>query len=1082
MSARRLILVSLCGVVSVLAFSSASAVAFETHVALQPIGSGEKGSGAGQLELAGNSGIAVSEAGASKGDIYIADTGNHRVDELEPSGAFMRAWGWGVADGLAKFEVCGPDAFPPTATCQTGISGSGAGEFESPTFVAVDNDPASASFGDVYVGDHGDVLVTKFNAEGALVSTWGDTTPTPNGQLGPFGQPGSNFSEMLGITVDASGDLGVAYDVDTAVKFAQFNQEGVPVSGVKVAGSGTAVNQATGDVYVADTANDRIDETEHDGTFMRAWGWGVADGQAKFETCGPDAFPPTATCQAGISGSGAGQFVTPSFIAVDNSAGPSNGDVYVGDTGNHLVTKFNAEGALVSAWGNTTPKSNGQLGPFGQPGNPASELYGIAVDASGDLGVSYSVNSATRFSQFEQNGNPIPEDAVDSDDLAPEGVAADSEGNLFFDDRGTGRPDVDENASTGRKVGVLSVSEYPTGLAVDPGTGYLYVDTGSNIEQFVFSGLGVVSEQGGTTCTLVNGGSPPPPVEVNCPATKAFGAGDIGAGAGIAVDSSTHDIYVADASTSRIDVFVPAIVPDTATASATEVKGHSATLAGTVDPNGEGAAKCQFVWGTTREFGHIAPCEQAEVEGNNPVAVTAKITELQPDTTYYYRLQATNRNGTNVGTPSADRQFATSGPGLQPGEEESVEESVSDVAATSATLNASIDPDNGPSSPVPGAPTSYYFQYSTASTTGCEAASASCASMPAAPGEALSPSESYLAVSQHVQGLLAGTVYHYRVVAISESAGELITVDGPDQTFTTQLAGGAFALPDDRQWELVSPPDKHGAAIFPLTELGLAEQASVDGDAMTFLTNEPTEGEPPGYSTDEQVFATRGPDGWSSRDISLANERAVGPAVGRGSEYVAFSEDLSHAVVQPHGFFEHLLSHEASEQTPYLATLFLNGDVNDPCVESCYRPLVTGKPGYANVPPGTVFGGNDDVPGNGGEEECLNEHVDLCGPLFSDATPDLSRILLTSTVPLAPGGGSGEFPYEWNEGRLSAGDHMPELRVSTSEDGSWKYFMSESVLASGAVAGQPNMYVSHGGVTGLVAVLSGADAPDWGVS
>lgn len=547
----------------------------------------------------------------------------------------------------------------------------------------------------------------------------------------------------------------------------------------------------------------------------------------------------------------------------------------------------------------------------------------------------------------------------------------DSEGNLFGISGA-----VDEFTGSYADVGQVSPGESDVGFAVDAATGDLYVDTGSEIEQDTFSGPGIVSEAGGATCTVVLG--------PGCPATTSFGAGEIGGGgAGLAVNSSTHTVYVADASANRIDAFVRVSVPV-----ATEVKGHSATLVGTVEPDKGGTAKCQFAWGTTRELGQTAPCEPAEVpEGNTPVAVTAKLTGLQPYTTYYYRLQATNKTGTNVGVPFQDLALTTTGPEVQSGGE-----SVSDVAATSATLDASIDPDNGPSSLVPGAPTSYYFQYSTGSTMGCEAASASCVSVPAAPGEAISSSESYLAVSQHVQGLSAGTVYHYRVVAISESAGELITVYGPDQTFTTQLAGGAFALPDDRQWEMVSPPDKHGAAIFPLTELGLAAQASVGGDAMTFLTNEPTEGEAPGYSTDEQVFATRGPDGWSSRDISLAHERATGPAVGYGSEYVAFSEDLSRAVVQPHGAFDPSLSPEASEQTPYLRTLFLNGDVDDPCVESCYRPLVTGKPGYANVPPGTAFGE---------EEECHRSYLPLCGPRFADATPDLSRIVLTSPVPLA---------------------------------------------------------------------------------
>jgi hypothetical protein len=882
MNARRLVVVLLCAVVSVLAFSSAPAVAFETYVAAQPIGSGEKGFGAGQMNLAYNS------------------------------------------------------------------------------------------------------------------------------------------------VVDADG-------------------HGAEVS------SGIAVNQTTGDIYVADTGNHRIDELEPDGAFMRAWGWGVVDGKDELEVCGPDAFPPTATCQVGISGSGAGQFVHPVFIAVDNSTGLSQGAVYVGDFGDHLVTKFSAEGALEGTWGNTTPTPDGQLGPFGtDPEGPD----GIAVDSAGDLSVAWDYEVVSRFTQegsFIENQTKGKQGGA----FLPNGAALDSEGNVFT---GVGLgltrpPGVDETTSSSRYIGQFATSDPSTGLAVDPTTGDLYADTGSSIEQFVFSGLGVVNEQGGT-CTVE-----PPPSEYACPATESFGAGDIGAGAGLAIVASTHDVYVADASTSRIDVFLPAVIPDVATGAATAVKGHSATLTGTVDPDGEGPAKCQIAWGTTTEFGHTAPCEPAEEEGTTPVAVRAKLTELQPDTTYYYRVQATNRNGTNVGSPSQDRQFSTPGPGLQSGNGASV----SDVAATSATLDASIDPDNGPSSPVPGAPTSYYFQYSTASTAGCEAAPMSCTSVPVAPGEAIGPGESYLEVSRHVQGLSAGTVYHYRVVALSESAGELIVVDGPDETFTTQLAGGAFQLSDDRQWELVSPPNKHGAYIFPFTELGFAAQASVDGDAMTFLTSVPTESEPQGYTIDEQVFATRGPNGWVSRDISPPNERATTVELGHGSEYVAFSENLSLAVVQPRGSFNPSLSPEASAQTPYLRTNFLNGNVDDPCMESCYRPLVTGKPGYANVPPGTVFG-----------QECVKEGLGLCGPTFIGATPDLSHIALSSAEPLL-GGQNETEGYEWFEGKLSRGHHLPELRLSSSEDGSWQYFVSQSALAGGAIAGEPNVYVSHGGVTRLIAVVSQVD-------
>ena len=69
----------------------------------------------------------------------------------------------------------------------------------------------------------------------------------------------------------------------------------------------------SGDVYVADQANNRIDEFSSVGAFIKAYGWGVSNGASAFETC-------TSSCQAGIAGGGAGQFTLPSGVAVDPSA------------------------------------------------------------------------------------------------------------------------------------------------------------------------------------------------------------------------------------------------------------------------------------------------------------------------------------------------------------------------------------------------------------------------------------------------------------------------------------------------------------------------------------------------------------------------------------------------------------------------------------------------------------------------------------------------------------------------------------------------------------------------------------------
>jgi len=85
-------------------------------------------------------------------------------------------------------------------------------------------------------------------------------------------------------------------------------------------GSGIAVNDATDDVYVADTGNHRVVEFSLSGTFIRAFGGGV--GGAGVNIC-------TSKCKGGTSGAAPGELEAPNFIAVDNSAGPSKGDVYV---------------------------------------------------------------------------------------------------------------------------------------------------------------------------------------------------------------------------------------------------------------------------------------------------------------------------------------------------------------------------------------------------------------------------------------------------------------------------------------------------------------------------------------------------------------------------------------------------------------------------------------------------------------------------------------------------------------------------------------------------------------------------------
>ncbi|MGH2853240.1 MAG: hypothetical protein ACRDLF_03495 [Solirubrobacteraceae bacterium] len=569
---------------------------------------------------------------------------------------------------------------------------------------------------------------------------------------------------------------------------------------------------------------------------------------------------------------------------------------------------------------------------------------------------------------------------------------------------GSGAVDVFEPTALGYTfVRKIQVNRSAFDLAVDGGSGE------SNGEIYVTEGffptvINQFSATGAYLGHITGAGSP---------------GGDISDVYSLAVDPASHDVYIADNRPGQgekaVKAFGPDIVlPTVTTEPVSEPKVRSATLTGTVNPEKAGAATCGFVWGSATDLGHTAPCEPEGVaEGENPVPVKARIGGLEPDAEYCYRLQAANANGANPGEASQDRCFTTPGPGLNL---ELV--SVSEVTAESAMFDATIDPR--------GRPTSYYFQYGTTSGYGTD--------LPAAPGAPVGSGQGNVQLSQATQGLQAGTVYHYRVVVLSEvEAGDVEEFDGPDQTFTTQRAGG-FALPDGRQWEMVSPPRKEGARINTLGygAHGVIE-AAADGGALTYNAEIPTEAEPVGFDNAAQILSTRvGVSSWQTRDLTVPHEREAGPALGNGAEYRFFSEDLSLAVVQPMGPFtpcenaegarQPCLSPEASEQTPFLHTDYLGGDVSEPCLPrsmGCDRPLVTGCPKagpcapivqeHANVPPGTFFGGN-----RGGSQEC--GPGDFCGPYFYAATPDLSHVVLQSQESLTPGGG-GEFGlYEWATG------------------------------------------------------------------
>jgi DNA-binding beta-propeller fold protein YncE len=606
-----------------------------------------------------------------------------------------------------------------------------------------------------------------------------------------------------------------------------FGGEGTG-AGELLSPGGVAVSPATNDVYVADSGNHRIDEFEADGTFIRAWGWGVADGLPTLETC-------TALlgCQQGLAGSAPGQFESPATIAIDDSAGPSAGDVYVGDTADNLITKFTATGELIESWGvegqlNGSTTSLGSLAP----------LAGVAVDSSGELYAMTGGEETRQLFKFTQAGGFLEESEMPKLNLA-DGLAINQEGDLF---KVNFEGSVQELTATDGDVGTVTSRSNATGVAVDRATGDLYVDAGDAIEQYVFEG-GSVKEAGGPAC--------PVEPEIGCAATESFGVGDLEAGASVGVNSSDETLYVVDNADTRIVAFVTGVVTGKSSARRTT----AAVLNGTVEPKGSQLTACRFEYVTKAAFeatgfsdlssGGEAPCvppAAAIPPDSEAHAVSAEITGLKGGEEYDFRLAA---GSAKSGLIHGNAQSLTTAapPSVIPGSA-----AARNLTASSVDLEAQVNPDNGG--------TTYRIEY------GPSTAYSSSVPVPEA---SIGEGEAAVRVTQHVTGLSPNTTYHWRVVA-TNSAG---STAGADHTFIYDETGPG--LPDGRAYEMVTPPNKNGALIgnYPFD---FPPQVSADGSRVILGAVQCFASSAACTVTRQSIGAlyafTRDPAGWSATSLA----------------------------------------------------------------------------------------------------------------------------------------------------------------------------------------------------------------------
>jgi hypothetical protein len=238
-------------------------------------------------------------------------------------------------------------------------------------------------------------------------------------------------------------------------------------------------------------------------------------------------------------------------------------------------------------------------------------------------------------------------------------------------------------------------------------------------------------------------------------------------------------------------VAVAATSPSVVTGGTSSVRHTSATLHGTVNPNGSSTTYF-FQWGLTNGYGDTGRTFSAG-SGTTAKAVAASIGGLTPGTTYHYRLVATNQFGTSAG---ADRTFTTAGP---PPPEVATGPATA-LSSTGATLTGTVNPSH--------ATTSWWFNFGTTTGYGLETSK-----------QTLSSTTTPQNVAASLQGVLApGTIYHYQLVASHSGA----TKYGADGNFMT--------YPSRRPRPQISArvrPGLAGRAPYSFTTTGLVGPTSI---------------------------------------------------------------------------------------------------------------------------------------------------------------------------------------------------------------------------------------------------------------
>jgi DNA-binding beta-propeller fold protein YncE len=652
---------------------------------------------------------------------------------------------------------------------------------------------------------------------------------------------------------------------------------------------GLAVDFDSGELYVADGGNNRVDVFDVDGQFLR---------------------------QFGAAGTGRGEFLDPTAIAVDNGdASSSKGDVYVYDSANHRVEKFSPSGELILMFGDGVNKTSGGdvcprpafpadvCGP-GTGGNGEAQLNEVKL-AIGPGGVVYVAESliqenSGRLQKFTPSGEYLEEIPLPDGEGVVQGIAIDATGPFYVGEGGDGH--VWKYPPAGPPpICEFNPSFNITALAVDSDNSLFVADN--------TGGAAIYEYDDSCSLNLVFSSSA---LEERPDGIAVFHSdnGDVFASQGSGPSSKV--VYLTAPPPG------PLVLPNR-TGVVPPLGSVRATLKASVNPEGNPStvlfeyiadSECQQ---GIQEFGDcfaLAKASQSQSVGDDFQAheVEAQIgcqdpenkSEVEagkcltPEVLYHFRAVAANADAPQ-GNPGSAATFETRPP------LEITATYATDVGVQSATLNSTVD--------ALGLTAAGFFEY--VSDAACQEgliSSGDCFEAASVTGQINFGNGEEATRGIQVAALAPDTTYHYRLVAADALVDKII---GAEQTFTTSPQLNSIACPNEtsreglssrlpncRGYEMVTPVDKENGDIVVLRandNNAPAEmpQASADGNRFTYSSYRPFGDIKSAPFTSQYMANHRSWEGWETHSISPPREGTTHyPVLSLDTQYKMFSEDL----------------------------------------------------------------------------------------------------------------------------------------------------------------------------------------------